>query len=70
MDRSIKAGISSTKQRYFDEPVFARPKNLSTIEAATAELCKRPLPRSFVVGYDRVQLRWMKPDGRGGLVPR
>lgn len=26
--------------------------------------------RPILVGYTTVRLRWMKPDGKGGLVPR
>lgn len=28
------------------------------------------VPMPLLVRYDRIALRWMKPDGKGGLVPR
>ena len=28
------------------------------------------LPPEILLGYNHVKLRWMKPDGNGGLIPR
>ena len=73
----LRTSITSEGQRYFDEPVLvevskAVPLAL-TVNAAFSRVL--PSPRIFPVihaisHYNRVPLRWMKPDGRGGLVAR
>jgi hypothetical protein len=52
---------------YVDEPIVAMPKRLST---AVAVAFRHRAPKPITVGHERVMLRWMKPDGNGGLVPR
>ena len=67
----LKTVITKDGQRYVDEPVLVRPKRPSALEHSIASAFGRPTaPASIVLGHERVFLRWMKPDGRGGLVPR
>lgn len=48
-------------ESYVDEPA------LKTVSL----LCgKEPIEHQQLSHYRRVPLRWMKPDGNGGLVPR
>lgn len=56
---------------YIDEAVYVYPKCVSKIEGEIMNLFKRSQPRKIHCGqYERTKLRWMKPDGKGGLVPR
>lgn len=61
-------------QRFYDEARYAYPRSeeLSEIRISVARAfgSEYTLPRPFVVGYERVLLRWMKPDASGRLVPR
>jgi hypothetical protein len=61
-------GIVNKEQTFFDEPVYVtiRPER-SSLLAAAVSAC---FPSKFVGCYERVQLRWLKPDGKGGLVPK
>jgi hypothetical protein len=31
---------------------------------------RRDLPQKLLLGHERTQLRWMEPDGNGGLMPK
>ena len=63
-------------QPYVDDPIVVKPKpgtapNLlerSVAEALGSEVRKAPVP--VTVGHERVKLRWMVPDGKGGLKPK
>jgi len=58
-------------QKYVDKAVYrpvSKPLPLSPIEEALG--CKPARPLEELSHYERVRLRWMKPDGKGGLVPR
>lgn len=41
----------------------------AVFEDRTILHCEEAPKRRFV-GFEKVQLRWMKPDGYGGLIPR
>ena len=58
------------RQNYVDEPVYAKPKPVPALDRAIATVFGRTQPGVILLGYERVRLRWMKPDGKGGLVPR
>lgn len=67
----LRERIERVGQLYVDEPIVATPWKPSAIEASVAaafgvKAQKKPI----VVGHERVRLRWMKPDGKGGLVPK
>lgn len=62
-------------QKFLDEPVYASPKpelitNIALSVGAAFNEGRPRAPRRILLGHERVQLRWMKPDGKGGLVPR
>lgn len=73
--KNLKTSITDG-QRYYDEPVYdelrANPLALA-VNAAFSPVQGVPRVASrirILSHYNRVRLRWMKPDGRGGLVPR
>lgn len=58
-------------QKYVDKAVYqtvGKPLPLSPIEEALG--CKPARPIEELSHYERVRLRWMKPDGKGGLMPK
>lgn len=64
-------------QRYVDDPVFKtiskpKPELETPLALAVASMFNNKPPQEIrdFVGYERTRLRWMKPDWRGGLVPR
>lgn len=62
--------IDREGQKFADIPIRIRPKKMpSVMELSVALSCgRRPeIPKPIVVGHERVQLRWMEPDGKGGL---
>ena len=62
--------ITREGQPFYDEAVYATPKPASPVEASIAAMFKRQLPQPMQIGHERVRLQWMKPDGKGGLVPK
>lgn len=66
----MKTTIEEEGQPYVDEPMYAQPKVVSMIEKSVASASGRRLASPIFIGYERVYLRWMKPDGKGGLVPK
>jgi hypothetical protein len=66
----LKTSIEKDGQPYVDEAVIAKPKSVSVIHENVAYIFGSRLPRPITIGYNRVKLRWMKPDGKGGLVPK
>lgn len=70
MGAPVKTSVTSNRQRYVDDPIYARPKPRSVIEISLAQAFDRKLPTPIVIAHERVRLRWMTPDGKGGLKPR
>lgn len=82
----IKTQITEHGQPYLDKPVFATPvKLMGRLASAMAEIhghvktvrtervfkrVRTDLPAKILLRYDRTYLRWMRPDGSGGLIPR
>lgn len=63
--------ITREGQKFFDEPVFIEHTVRTAIADAVTRISRRRLPRIETLDhYERVPLRWMKPDGKGGIVPR
>jgi hypothetical protein len=60
----------SDGQPYVDEPVYCKPLPVSELDRHMAFIFNRKLPEPILVAYQKVNLRWMKLDGKGGLVPR
>ena len=54
-------------QPYVDEPVYVCANKLGE---AVRRALKLPYLKRILVAYTYVKLRWMKPDGNGGVVPR
>ena len=68
---NLTLGIEREGQQYVDEPVKVRPQQRSAIElSVAAAFGNKGGPQTITIGHQRVRLRWMKPDGKGGLVPR
>ncbi len=81
--QSLRTQIDNDRQRFVDEPVYAEiskakplavaiSQGLTSIDRATGRhIGTNIAPSIFDVShYERVQLRWMRPDGKGGLVPK
>lgn len=73
---TLRTKVTKDGQRFVDEPIQIQPKASampSQIGVAVAKAFgeERPkLPEPVTVGHERVELRWIKPDGKGGLVPK
>lgn len=78
-NQHLQTKIRSDRQRYYDEPVYCNPLPDPVgraVRQALREMHRGPVPHNdlepqpVIVRYERVQLRWMVPDGKGGLKPR
>ena len=69
-----KTSIAREGQRFVDEPVFVThmPKPVSVLTESIAHAFRSPLPRPIreLSHYNRVPLRWHKPDGKRGFKPK
>lgn len=74
MTLPLKTTIEKDGQRYVDEPIVVRPKpsNRLALSVQAAFDPKAPFrqPQPIVVGHERVRLRWVTPDGKGGMKER
>lgn len=58
-------------QSYVDEPVYDTINLLPAVNPVRKALGLFTLtPVQMLIAYNHVKLRWMKPDGNGGVVPR
>ena len=61
-------------QKFVDDPVYVYPRyDLCTplTESVAAIFgTQGTLSRPLLTHYERTRLRWMRPDGNGGLIPR
>ena len=68
----LRVGIKHVGQRYVDEPKYltVEPKG-KPLQNAVARVFGSPpkQPIRILTHHERVRLRWMKPDGHGGLMP-
>ena len=58
---------------YRDVPVVLMPKRMDVnVRSAFNSVSeqKLPIPQQAHIGYRREYLRWMRPDGNGGMIPR
>lgn len=69
--------VGTEGQRYVDEPVYVEVSRAKTLALAINECLPRHRgvptvqPRIETIShFERVQLRWLTPDGKGGLVQR
>ena len=56
--------ITHHGQPFIDEPIVAQPKRVDPVDFAVAAMFGRPLAQPLLLGYERVQLRWIKPEPR------
>lgn len=84
--KKMRPSIQWDGQKYVDQPVFkvvSDPTKLAQIVSVIGNPIflipmRKQLPQTVLdkpvriadVEYHRVRLQWMKPDGKGGLVPR
>lgn len=69
---SLTTEIKNVGQRFVDLPVskvVSLPSQIAN-EVATAFGHKPTAAITTISHYERTLLRWMKPDNKGGLVPR
>lgn len=63
--------IEHEGQPFVDEPIRVHARQRSILERSVGQIFgSNDEPPSITVGHNRVKLRWMKPDGNGGLEPR
>lgn len=72
MMRRLRNAIKYEGQAYYDKPVVAEPTRDEIRNSVRAALSggKAEEPQPLLLGHERVRLRWLKPDGKGGLVPK
>lgn len=72
MKAPLKTMITSDRQRYHDRAVHVLAKVPAVLEASVAAAFGREVVEKppIVVRHERVHLRWMTSDGKGGLKPR
>lgn len=66
MKKRQKTNIVKEGQRYIDEQIFIKPRPLSLSIARYSCNYIESLPTDK---YKRRELRWVKPDGFGGVMP-
>lgn len=72
----LRTKVERVGQPYYDaeiaETILPKPEFRSQLTVHVGLLFgSQPLPPLRVVtGHERINLRWMRPDGKGGLVPR
>ncbi len=67
----LRPHIAREGQTRIDEPQYSTTRALP-LAHSIASVFGRNIPEAVQVfkGYDSTRLRWMKPDGKGGLVPK
>lgn len=67
----MTTAITHDGQRYFDDPVFAKPLANIMERSVSAALDKNYRPKPpIVLRHERVALRWMRPGPDGKLIPK
>ena len=70
METVIEA-INKVGQKFVDDPVYINQKPETQLSASVrAAFGDFQKPKPILIRHDRVRLRWMEPDGKGGMVPR
>lgn len=62
----MKTVITKEGQPFVYEPVYVHP-NLSKVGRVIGAAFESKLPEPIVTHHERIRLRWVKPDGKGGL---
>ncbi len=68
--KNLKLTVDYVGQPYVDNPIYTNPKSISVLAQTMAFLFGRRLPQPVIGGYERTYYRWMKPDGKGGLIEK
>jgi hypothetical protein len=71
--KPLLTSIKNVGQPYVDEPIKVNPLPISRLEGAIAGAFGGSIDRQkapIVVSYQRIRLRWVKPDGNGGMIRR
>jgi hypothetical protein len=76
MTTPIQTAIVREGQRYYHEPIYQTMKPVAELVTplanSIAAMFGRRTPALIheVIGHECIRLRWMKPDGKGGLAPK
>jgi hypothetical protein len=70
--KPLLTSIEREGQPYVDEPVMVEVSKVVPLSLEVARICGRKIRPVIdtLSHYNHVRLHWMRPDGRGGLVPR
>ena len=68
--KPIKTRIERDGQKYMHDEIVLRPKPIATIDKSLRKAFGAPIPQPVTIGHELYFLRWMKPDGRGGLIQK
>lgn len=69
----LRPKVEYDGQPYFDEPIYRYIKHaLTDMQTAVRQVFGHHIPEPIRIleRYEHTKLRWMKPDGNGGLTPR
>jgi hypothetical protein len=72
INKPLRTAVLSDGQPYVDEPVYVEISKAKPLASEIAAMFGRAVSAQIkeLSHYHHVRLRWMKPDGRGGLIPR
>jgi hypothetical protein len=70
--KTIRTDIVFEGQAYVDEPRYQEVSSPKPLAVAIAKALHSRVPQKIeeLSHYERTRLRWMEPDGSGGLIPR
>lgn len=69
--KPIITEVTRVGQPYFDDPIFDRIPPKAMVNAIITAFGGAPLRVvKIVIAYQHTKLRWMRPNGKGRLVPR
>lgn len=71
----VRTSVDYEGQPYVDEPIITYPNSQFTSPIAESVSAAfnggvPDIPLPIQTGWQMVRLKWMKPDGKGGLIPR
>lgn len=66
---STKTTVTRVGQRYVDRDVYREVSRAAPLAQVVAAMLQNPVPKDIhtLDHIERTPLRWMRPDGRGGL---
>ena len=68
----LRTRVAHEGQKFVDEPIEGEVSTARPMASAVAQALGGAATRRITttVGHERVWFRWMKGDGKGGLIPR